>query len=380
MKIFFITNFCSHYRKNLFEMLAQKVDLKFLFFSDGTEWYWDQKHPKIHGKFDSESLPGFYLPGHIRIVPGLLSKLMFAKYNLIIKCINGKFALPVSFLIAKLRRKKFILWTGVWMHPRSFLHRLTFPLTWLIYRFSDAIVVYGEHVKAYLVNLGITSKKIFIGWNTVDNSLFNKPVPNSELQQIKNRLGLSNEKIALTTGRLEEVKGLLFLLQAMKVVQEKQPVALIIIGRGALKNDLVKLAVDLGLEKCIFLDYIENTELYKYYALADVFVLSSITTPMFKEPWGLVINEAMNQGCPVVATDAVGAAVGGLVDDGVNGFVVPERNSEKLAEAILKIFQNPQLAESMGKSGREKIEKWDYEHQAQGFVDAIQYCSGNYVH
>jgi glycosyltransferase involved in cell wall biosynthesis len=143
---------------------------------------------------------------------------------------------------------------------------------------------------------------------------------------------------------------------------------------------LVKLAVDLGLEKCIFLDYIENTELYKYYALADVFVLSSITTPMFKEPWGLVINEAMNQGCPVVATDAVGAAVGGLVDDGVNGFVVPERNSEKLAEAILKIFQNPQLAESMGKSGREKIEKWDYEHQAQGFVDAIQYCSGNYVH
>jgi len=375
MKIFFITNFCSHYRKNLFEMLSQKFDLKFLFFSDGTEWYWDLKHPKIQGNFESESLPGFYLPGHIRIVPGLVTKLMFSRYDLIIKCINGKFALPISFLIGKLRRKKFILWTGIWMHPRSFLHRLTFPLTWLIYRFSDAIVVYGAHVKAYLVNLGIKPEKIFIGWNTVDNTLFSRTVMHSELNQIKTSLGLSNEKVVLTTGRLEEVKGLPFLLKAMKAVQEKQPGALIVIGRGALKNDLLKLAADLELKKCIFLDYVQNADLYKYYALADVFVLSSITTPMVKETWGLVLNEAMNQGCPVVATDAVGAAVGGLVDDRVNGFVIPEKNSEKLAEAILKIFQNPQLAESMGKSGREKIEKWDYDHQAQGFLDAVNYVS-----
>ena len=66
--------------------------------------------------------------------------------------------------------------------------------------------------------------------------------------------------------------------------------------------------------------------------MADVYVLPSITTRLFKEPWGLVVNEAFNQGVPVIATDAVGAAAGGLVENGVNGFVVPEGNSRAIEE------------------------------------------------
>ena len=63
-------------------------------------------------------------------------------------------------------------------------------------------------------------------------------------------------------------------------------------------------------------------------------MLPSITTALDKEPWGLVVNEAMHAGLPVVATDAVGAAAGGLVRDGENGFVVPERDADALAAAV----------------------------------------------
>ena len=87
-------------------------------------------------------------------------------------------------------------------------------------------------------------------------------------------------------------------------------------------------------EKAQFVGYVSPEEALTYYATADLFVLPSITMPTGKEPWGLVINEAMNQGLPVIATEAVGAAAGGLVQAGVNGFIVPERDSEAIAQAM----------------------------------------------
>ena len=70
------------------------------------------------------------------------------------------------------------------------------------------------------------------------------------------------------------------------------------------------------------------------YAAADVLVVPSIATRTFREPWGLVVNEAMNQGLPVIASDAVGAVAGGLVRDGRNGLVVRAGDSGALAHAM----------------------------------------------
>ena len=90
--------------------------------------------------------------------------------------------------------------------------------------------------------------------------------------------------------------------------------------------------------------YVSPEEALTYYATADLFVLPSVTMPTGKEPWGLVVNEAMNQGLPVVATEAVGAAAGGLVQAGVNGFIVPERDSEALAQVISTNFSRRKSA------------------------------------
>ena len=114
-------------------------------------------------------------------------------------------------------------------------------------------------------------------------------------------------------------------------------------------------------------------EMPLYYKVSTVLVLPSITTKTSKEPWGLVVNEAFNQGCPVVTTDAVGAGVGGLVKNEINGFVVPEKNFKALAEAIDKILNDNSLREKLSKNAKEEIKLWTYERQAKGFLNAIKY-------
>ena len=88
-----------------------------------------------------------------------------------------------------------------------------------------------------------------------------------------------------------------------------------------------------------------------------------------------MINEAFNQGVPVIATDAVGAAAGGLVQDGVNGFVVPERDSVALAQALRRILDNPDLRERFSQNARQIIAAWDNERMVLGFREAVEYVT-----
>ena len=96
------------------------------------------------------------------------------------------------------------------------------------------------------------------------------------------------------------------------------------------------------------LGYVAESELPALYAAADVLVLPSIRTATFTEPWGLVVNEAMLQGTPVIASDAVGAVAGGLVRDGRNGLVFPAGDASGLAARLRTAATEPGLRDSLG--------------------------------
>ena len=88
---------------------------------------------------------------------------------------------------------------------------------------------------------------------------------------------------------------------------------------------------DIGInDEVRFPGFVSREDLVIYYSISNVFVLPSVTTPAGKEPWGLVVNEAFNQGVPVVASEAVGAAAGGLVKDEINGFIIREQDDETI--------------------------------------------------
>jgi glycosyltransferase involved in cell wall biosynthesis len=112
-------------------------------------------------------------------------------------------------------------------------------------------------------------------------------------------------------------------------------------------------------------------QLRDLYATCDVLVLPSIPTRTFREPWGLVANEAMNRGLAVIASDAVGAAAGGLVRDGRNGLVVPAGDSRALAGAIARLAADASLRASMGRAGTEDVGAYSHEAWAEGFSRAL---------
>ena len=158
----------------------------------------------------------------------------------------------------------------------------------------------------------------------------------------------SNEVIVTFVGRLAPPKDLLLLIDAIKLVPE---IKLQIVGDGELRQQVEGYIFKNGLrDRVILLG--ERFDIPKILAESDIFVL-----PSRWEGLPLTIIEAMMSGLPVVATRVGG--IPELVDDGVNGYLVPSRDVNALAKAIRKLVSDVELRERMGKAGREKaIEKF----------------------
>jgi glycosyltransferase involved in cell wall biosynthesis len=379
MTLYLVTNICPQYRVKAFELLATLHKTRFLFFSEGqSEKYWERKNPTALGNFDGGYLKGLNIPGtRLRFVPILYKHLIFDRYDVLMNSVSGKMPLLLSFLIARLRRIPIVLWTGLWHHPQTLVHRISFPVLRFLYRQADAIVVYGSHVERYLRDMGVPKERIFIAWQAVDNEHFAKPISEAALLQLRQELGAEDRKIVLYVGRLEDQKGIEYLLKAVPEVAKRIPLTLVAIGTGSRGPAFRRMLQDSGFSQFQFVGFVASDHLPMYYRLADVLVLPSVTTRDFREPWGLVINEAMNQGCPVIATNAVGAAVGGLVKEGVTGLVVPERDSDAIAEALHTILGNDAIRLQMGANASEEIKRWSYGRMVSGFNEAVTYASSH---
>jgi glycosyltransferase involved in cell wall biosynthesis len=362
---------CPHYVRRLFEILARNHNVDF-YFTGGHESYWHKENQLKIGQFNGIYLPGFFLGSKFKITPRLFN-LGWKKCDAVIKTIDDRFAILFAFFAAKLHRKPFILWTGLWAHPQTTVHKLSFGLTKFIYRRSDAIITYGEHVRTYLIGLGIKQEKIFCSPHATDNAVYNRSVSDAEKKDLRGRLNLKEgQAVVLYVGRLEDGKGLEYLTEAMANIGKKA--SLLVVGTGSKRDDLQRVCSDKGIST-VFAGHVANEDLYLYYAAADIFVLPSVTTAHFKEPWGIVINEAMNQSCAIVTTNAVGAAAGGLVEDGINGFIVPERDASALTDALNHLIDDAKLRGQFSKAANLKIKGWTSEVQAHGFDQALNYVA-----
>ena len=107
---------------------------------------------------------------------------------------------------------------------------------------------------------------------------------------------------------------------------------------------------------------------------ATCLVLPSVTTRRSTEPWGLVVNEAMHAGLPVIATDAVGAARGGLVRDGQNGYVVARAQPGATRRRDRRLLADREAARRMGHQARVDAAEFNYDRMADAFEGAVEYA------
>ena len=210
------------------------------------------------------------------------------------------------------------------------------------------------------LELGIPEEKLKCIPMGVDINKF-KP---RDKEKIRQDFNILEEKIILFVGQLNKEKGVHDLLDAISQVISKsyykKDVRVIIIGDGSEKGNLMNLSKQLGITDLVtFTGQIIGEQLTKWYSLADLFVLPSLT-----EGRPNVINEAMASECPIVATNICG--IPEQVKDGYNGFLVEPKNVELLAEKISYLLNNEKEMIGMGKNGRKRIidEGWTWEGYA----------------
>jgi glycosyltransferase involved in cell wall biosynthesis len=166
--------------------------------------------------------------------------------------------------------------------------------------------------------------------------------------------------------------------QNARLRKERHDIKLMIVGNGDFRRELKHLVQKLKVPDIEFVRDCKDSEKSYYYKICDLFVLPSIWQPKYCEAWGLVVNEAMQFGKPVITTDAVGSAFD-LVKNGINGFVVKNSDADSLYQAIKKIVENPKLAETMGIESKKIIEEgFTYTHMIKGFKDAITFVKTNF--
>jgi glycosyltransferase involved in cell wall biosynthesis len=147
---------------------------------------------------------------------------------------------------------------------------------------------------------------------------------------------------------------------------------LLIVGDGEERTALERQAAATNLP-VRFCGFRNQSELPRFFDLASVFVL-----PSRHEPWGLIVNEAMNAACPAIVSDDVGCGPD-LIEDGVNGCIYPVGNINALANAIHRVIADPATAASMGQKARERMQSWGFEQDVTGLRQALASVVPNFI-
>jgi glycosyltransferase involved in cell wall biosynthesis len=266
------------------------------------------------------------------------------RYRAVIAGIDGRVALPGAYAAARRTGVPFVLWATIWAHPRTPAHALSFLPTRHLYRSADAVATYGPHVSRYVERYRGSADGVVEAPQAVDVAHFAAPVAPARRDAARERAGgPGTELLVLFAGRLVREKGIDTLIEAWRRADLGPGARLALAGEGPLAERLAR-----ELPAARLLGRVGRDDLPALYAAADVLVLPSIQTATFREPWGLVVNESMLQRTPVVTSDAVGAAAGGLVRDGRNGFTVPAGDPDALAARLRVLAADPALRAELG--------------------------------
>lgn len=344
-----VTGVVTDYRREPFRMLGEAEDVEVLAFRD--------PGPPIDG-----------LPVRATSQLGAARLVASGRYRAVVCGLGGRLALPGAYLGARRAGIPFVLWTSIWSHPRTPPHLVSYLPTRALYRRADAVVTYGPHVTRYVTARRGKGDDVFEAPQAVSSDEFGGSLPEELVAAARRRAGAGEDDfLALFVGRLVREKGIEVLVDAWRRAGLGERAALALVGDGPLRSTAESAGPDVRV-----LGALPRAELPALYAAADTLVLPSIRTATFLEPWGLVINEAMHQGTPIVASDAVGAVAGGLVGDGRNGLVAPQGDAEALAARLRSLAANRELRARLGRAAREDVGPFTYAAWVEGVRRALR--------
>ena len=199
-----------------------------------------------------------------------------------------------------------------------------------------------------------------------EEDILKEKVSTEEKMALRNKLGLNQDKVyVITVGQFIERKGFDLLLQGWNKL-DGQNAELIIIGGGDDKPKYKAFIAEHKLDKVSIIDFLGKSDLYEYYKASDVFIL-----PTREDIWGLVINEAMACGLPVISSDNCVAAQE-LVKQGENGFIYPVYDIDAMGDCLQKLINDDMLRNKMAENNITKIQGNTIENIGKKHIEDIE--------
>jgi glycosyltransferase involved in cell wall biosynthesis len=279
------------------------------------------------------------------------------RYRAVVCGTAGRVALPGAWLGARRSGVPFVLWSALWAELRTPAHVAARPLMAAVYRTAAAVVAYGPHVAAFARRHG--ARRVHLAPQAVANEWWAAGARPADAP---------GPLRALFVGRDAPEKGRDVLREAWSVAGlHVSDAALTLAGADEAGAVTQPWRTDAVAE----LGHVAPEQLRNLYGSAGVLVVPSVGSRSFREPWGLVVNEAMNQHVAIVASDAVGAAAGGLVRAGRNGLVVRAGDPYALAVALRRLHADPPLRARLAAQGAHDVRAYTFEAWAAGFAEAL---------
>jgi glycosyltransferase involved in cell wall biosynthesis len=388
-RVAFQTSHVIQYQAPMFRYLAAHpdIDLTVLFGSRaGSETYLDVELG-VELKWDIDLLSGYphrFLKSYRfgagplqQVTPGLIREIRHGNFDAVIVSGWGTAAAWITISACQATGTPFFLYGDNSFIPdeHSTRSRIRSRILGRIVKGAAGALSMGTMNADYYRHYGMPDQKIFHFPYAVENERFfrDSQLTVPERESLRAKYGIDPDRVVIIfPGKLIERKNPLHVLEAVTHMKHRDQVAVAYLGDGAEQARLERFAADNGLGAVHFLGFVNQAEIPRTYAMADVMVL-----PSSFDPRGTVTNEAMASGLPVVVSDMVGVyGDGDIVRDGDNGFVYPVGSNVEFARHLDSLVASPELRERMGRRSREIISTWNFEADVKGLLKAMRATTG----
>lgn len=246
------------------------------------------------------------------------------------------------------------------------------PLMSMFYGKCDYFLAIGTANKNFYISMGVPEEKISLVPYAVDNARFmaKARLTDDERRATRQRYGISPDRpvILYVSKFLRRKHPDHLVLAAQRLAAEGLSFDLVLTGGGEMQAELEALIARGGPPNVVMPGFINQQDMPGVLGACDIFVL-----PAEDEPWGLIVNEAMCAGLPVIVSSEIGCAVD-LVRPGENGFTFEARDIEGLTRALRPIVSNAGLRRAMSRKSVEIIQRWSYRNCLDGLREAAARC------
>jgi glycosyltransferase involved in cell wall biosynthesis len=384
-RVALIASHVIQYQAPFFRLLARRpeLDLTVYFCSRaGAEAYRDEEM-KTTLAWDLDLLGGYehrFLrnfgsgDGYARLInPGVLPAILFGTFDAVIFFLGwGTITSLMAIAACRMRATPIVMYGDSSFPPPEDLaaRKLRAGLMRSIVRFTGAFLTSGRYNAEYYLHYGADPRRFFhVPW-AIDNERFaaaGRFAP-GEREALRARLGIRPEEMVVVySGKLLPRKDPMTLLRAAEAMRLRDRTAILFLGHGELREQLESFARDRNVH-AVFPGFVNQAELPKHYAMADVFCL-----PSLDDPRATVVNEAMACGLPILITDRCGPS-GDIAAHGDNAFVFAAGDVGALSRHLDELAASPELRAHMGQRSRQIIAGWDYETGVRGVLEALDAC------